>query len=329
MFDGRIEINRGRAASTASCLHVIESHDVDEQAALLRGWNQTYTQMSPGAFTGSIAEVACSGARLFLEETNNALYQVGELPRGLLAVGIPVNRPGLATFCGAPCEDVAVHVFSGSNGFEFQTPSGLIMAGIVIDADELSSVLAFDELEKVLPSLAYAHLRRVADDDAHCLRQLFTGVFEIFRFQPHLADNAALLQALKQSLLSNMAHALVGNRMMDEPLISPGRRWRIVASARELVTERPDSPITVAELCVTLRISRRSLQYCFQDVLGLGPAEFLRNVRLDGARRAIKSAQSVTEAATLWGFWHFGRFAQDYRAMFGELPSEAFSRYHA
>jgi AraC family ethanolamine operon transcriptional activator len=36
----------------------------------------------------------------------------------------------------------------------------------------------------------------------------------------------------------------------------------------------------------------------------------------------MRHARSVSEAATRWGFWHFGRFAREYRAMFGELPSE-------
>jgi AraC family ethanolamine operon transcriptional activator len=43
-------------------------------------------------------------------------------------------------------------------------------------------------------------------------------------------------------------------------------------------------------------------------------------------RSALRDAASVTEAATCFGFWHFGNFAHDYRALFGELPSETFRR---
>ena len=94
-----------RADGDNGTLNFVETHDIDEQAALLRGWNQTYTQMSSGAFAGSITEVGFAGARLFLEETSNALYQVGELPRGLLAVGIPTpRRVARSLMRSGPCD---------------------------------------------------------------------------------------------------------------------------------------------------------------------------------------------------------------------------------
>jgi AraC family transcriptional regulator, ethanolamine operon transcriptional activator len=87
-----------------------------------------------------------------------------------------------------------------------------------------------------------------------------------------------------------------------------------------------DRAINVPELCEQLHVSRRTLQYCFQDVLNMAPATYLRAIRLNGARRdlsnAARESHSVQDVAAAWGFWHLSQFATDYRKMFGIRPSE-------
>jgi AraC-like DNA-binding protein len=44
-------------------------------------------------------------------------------------------------------------------------------------------------------------------------------------------------------------------------------------------------------------------------------------------RQMLKQGNGVTDAATAWGFWHFGHFSQEYKKLFGELPSDTLRRY--
>ena len=46
------------------------------------------------------------------------------------------------------------------------------------------------------------------------------------------------------------------------------------------------------------------------------------NVVRRDLRQGSASDTRVGDVAAKWGFWHLGRFAGDYKAMFGELPSE-------
>ena len=44
----------------------VDTSDAEEQAALLRGWNQVYSQMSPGTFSGAISEAQFGQTLLFI-----------------------------------------------------------------------------------------------------------------------------------------------------------------------------------------------------------------------------------------------------------------------
>ncbi len=58
----------------------------------------------------------------------------------------------------------------------------------------------------------------------------------------------------------------------------------------------------------------------------MSPQQYLTVRRMNLARRALRGPvpgnRSVTDIATSYGFWHFGRFSAAYRSLFNELPSE-------
>jgi AraC family ethanolamine operon transcriptional activator len=64
------------------------------------------------------------------------------------------------------------------------------------------------------------------------------------------------------------------------------------------------------------------LQTGFNQVMGLSPLSYVKAVRLNNVRGQLLQQQTVTDAATQFGFWHFGHFARDYQKMFGEKPSQ-------
>lgn len=293
----------------------------------MRGWDQTYDQMSAGSFSGSLLEADIDRVRLFREITSNSLHQIGCLPAGTIAVGLPLALHGNATFCLQPCDGAQLHVFSGDDAFEFLSPSGLDIIGFVLSEDDLRGALIFDEPETVLPSLAMPHLRPVNRTETDHMRRVFKDVCEVVTQCPEFIHNPARFSSMSSDVMAAVAAALV-QAGDDRPDMPAAKRARTVRDARELVMNAPDGYMSVADLCRTLRVSRRALQYSFQEALGVGPSAYLRAIRMNGARRAIKNARSVADAATLWGFWHFGRFASNYKAMFGELPSETFRRYH-
>ncbi len=99
----------------------------------------------------------------------------------------------------------------------------------------------------------------------------------------------------------------------------------ILRRFRRAVEENPDQPLYIPELCASIGVSDRTLRVCCQEQLGMSPKRYLLLRRMHLARRALResapTATTVTEIATRYGFWQFGRFAGEYKSLFGELPS--------
>ena len=115
---------------------------------------------------------------------------------------------------------------------------------------------------------------------------------------------------------------------MGRPAKSAGRSP--VAKAIELIRTRPEHPWTVATLAAEVAVSVRSLQAGFARSVGRSPMRYLRHVRLERVHQELAGAEpgqtTITQVAGRWGFTHLGRFAQEYRKTFGDLPSAFLSR---
>jgi len=325
---GRARIDRhGDAIQVQRLDHSIDhSSDVHHQATLLRAWDQEYTQLHPGRFSGYVRKLRNDGIKLFSERMNRAVFQMGALPATRLAFGLPLHASDMSCLCGEDGDKNSLLVFSGRSGFEFFSPDDFEFFGIEIDVDASSDpVLStmIESLDKIIscgkrsialnPNRA-AKLGRFLD-----LTLSEEGIAErILNWPDHAA---AFNRGLVGWLLDMLQTADSGS---DRRQI---RHWDAITEIRTLVSEAPCCPISVAELTVELGVSRRTLQNACQEIVGLSPVQYLRALRLSEARRMMERSSSVTEAATQFGFWHLGYFARDYHAMFGELPSCTLNRY--
>jgi AraC family ethanolamine operon transcriptional activator len=98
-----------------------------------------------------------------------------------------------------------------------------------------------------------------------------------------------------------------------------------VRRAREFILDNICEPIPI-NVCYELGISRRALQYSFEDVLNINPGTYLLLLRLNGARRDLINARwkpvQVKDVVERRRFWHLSRFSAQLRQIFNELPSQ-------
>jgi AraC-like DNA-binding protein len=105
----------------------------------------------------------------------------------------------------------------------------------------------------------------------------------------------------------------------------PGDLVRALAWSRAHLHE----PIRLEELARIAGVPPRTLETHFRQFLGVTPLGWVREARLDQARRALLApggGTTVSKVAVDCGFNQLGRFAAHYCSRFEELPSETLRR---
>ncbi len=144
----------------------------------------------------------------------------------------------------------------------------------------------------------------------------------------HLSSVAArrsLDNMLISTLLYAQPHTYTAELRADATPVAP----QYVRKAEQILAANPLEPHRIAELAAQTGVSTRSLQAGFRRYRGTTLLEFIRVQRLQAARTALMHATAstrITDVALDAGYTHLSRFAGEYKARYGELPSETLRR---
>lgn len=102
--------------------------------------------------------------------------------------------------------------------------------------------------------------------------------------------------------------------------IAPGS----VRRAEEYIRSMFAEPLTLADIATAAGVPARTLLESFRRFRDTSPIRYLRDVRLDRAREALRAGAvgTAAEAAMDAGLMHLGRFSKEYAERFGERPSD-------
>jgi AraC-like DNA-binding protein len=142
-----------------------------------------------------------------------------------------------------------------------------------------------------------------------------------------LLNNPLALAQFEQLLLTGLVCGQPHNysdMLRRRVTISP----RSVKRATDYIHAHLHLPITAEQLVAAAGVPGRTLYKHFRRTTGLAPLAYVRKARYERVRQELRggAVESLTTIAARWGFEHMGRFAQGYRALFGELPSETWRR---
>ncbi|MFH5879384.1 helix-turn-helix domain-containing protein [Arthrobacter sp. NA-172] len=148
-------------------------------------------------------------------------------------------------------------------------------------------------------------------------------------FIRQLSENLEVLSGPSGSRLVTNALDLVSTMLHAEMDIAPDRmkpQMLLVTSAREYIEANLSDPqLSPASIASAHFISTRHLHSVFQES-GTTVASWIRNRRLDGARRELKdplhAGKPVNVIAANWGILDAAHFSRIFRDAFGVSPRE-------
>lgn len=283
----------------------------------LSAWNLDFRQIEPGEMNVRVAQWQGTLVTLLHLSMSHAVHQVGTSPAGHLSFGLPLTQT-LSRWRARPITYtplIGFGVAADLDGISNAGFSALTFSLPVPEVERLSARLGIDVPESMLMS---GHMDVTARHQT--LRQVaFRALQAIHVTGADLdaQDEEELVGDLLLALTDDLIHA---DRSHSAP------RARAVARAVGKMTELADEAVQISHICAEVGASWRTLDRGFKETYGIGPKAYYQLLRLNRTKLDLLFAgrgTNVAHVANRWGFWHMGKFADDYRRQFGMLPSQA------
>ncbi len=156
------------------------------------------------------------------------------------------------------------------------------------------------------------------------LRRLHASVGRVAETAPEVIEIPEVARGMEQAFIEALAVCL-GTDQSREDTAGQRRHKTIMQRFHQMLDAEASRPIYVLEMAEAVGVSIRCLSACCLEHLGMGAKKYLQLRRMHLARKALHFADpnetAVSDVATQYGFWEFGRFAANYKLLFGMSPS--------
>lgn len=156
----------------------------------------------------------------------------------------------------------------------------------------------------------------------------FAGLLGMLCHEAEAADSMLRVQEHYQQIIAGKMLSLMGTNVQRPTL---GTHNATFERLNDYIERNLKLDIHPDELAAQAQMSSRALYSLFERHAGVSPKLFIRRKKFERVHACLSDPQchvrSVTEIALDYGFLHLGRFSENYRLLFGELPSETFKRH--
>jgi AraC-like DNA-binding protein len=281
-----------------------------------------------GQFLARLTQVKLHRMRLSAAEEQLSRIAFVAVPADLILVSLPIRgRPGLI-WGGSGMRAGEIMTFGPGQHAHSRTDGPSHSGSIWLPAQDLARYgRALIGAPFAVPSAVRSW--RSSSAAGRELRQLHRAGIRMAEVRPVILVDAEAAHGLEQQLIHALVECLSAGPA-HETAPATLRHQDIVVRFEGLLEAQPERNLRIAEICAALDVSEETLRSACAEHLGMSPTRYLRLRRMHSVHHTLRSggpdAASVSEVARRYGFCRLGRFAADYRDLFGELPSATLRR---
>jgi AraC-like DNA-binding protein len=304
------------------------SEDKDFEAALREEGCLTLLVTSRGAFRARLTQVALHRLRLAAAEEYLPRIALVAVPADMVLVVLPYGNGPPPIWGGVGMRTSDIMTLGASQRLHTRTDGPSRWGSIWVPAAELVRYgSALTGALFAVPSAARWLLLRPAM--RRHLRHLHAAAIGAVESRSRAFIDAEMAHGLEQQLIEALVECLSEGSAIE--VTTAARQHQDLAVRLEALREdQREGPLRVAETCAELGVSAQVLRVCCEEQLGMSANEYLRRRRMQLVHRTFRNggsdAASISAVAQRYGFRSLGRFAADYRALFGEPPSATLRR---
>lgn len=298
----------------------VTCHAPDEFQEKAIGWDIDHLQLDRGAYLSSLDIVHTSNMQLSRTTHNVGIHERGGVLPNTTAIALPILPPDmkLPYYCGGRLEPEECPVLLPGTEFEILSSGVETYVAMVVDA-ELLNREALQLTGHPFASLVRQQRACIGRQDQLRLVQTISNLMQELKKHPHR------LSVTRQELLEKqlIEQFLLSIRPPSRKKIKIPNRRQVAWKAEQLIRQHPRQHLHIEQLCSLIGCSARTLHLGFKERYGTTPGQYARTLALNAVWKQLQNlppSGTITEVAMAWGFYHLGRFSQQYRQLFDELP---------
>ncbi len=296
--------------------------DFDDFASSAREWKLEFRQLDRGFFHGDILQIRHGSILLSRFSVNRRLEIRAAPPEGFRNFGIPVKVPQPFVWRGRVLQQQTIQVYHSHDDYEAIVPPNFTTFVLSISEDVLGELGQTLKLPVPWELSGRPDVVNANPAALQAFHQTLQQVSRLLALSEQMNWSDELEFEIPQQFLSLLSSV---EPVKTRP--SPRQRARALKHAVAYIKDHfTVDPLSVRELYQVAGVSKRTLEYAFLEHFGVSPKAYLQAYRLNGVRKGLRELDpktiKIADIANHWGFWHMGHFANDYRTLFGELPSE-------